>query len=182
MTDRLIRWLRVPPVVAALMLAAPQGRAELRAEYFWNDDPGVGRATALTLPDGGADGFRAASVPVTGMRDGLNMLGIRARNAGQWSVTHTAMVWSRPSSPADVEAAEYFWNDDPGVGAATPLSLPGGDGLRAATLDASGLAEGEHLLGLRVRGPAGWSVTHTARVLVRGSVPLLITGLEYFWG
>lgn len=262
MTDRLIRCLCVPPVVAALLLAAPQGRAELRAEFFWNDDPGVGRATALTLPDGDADGFRAASVPVTGMRDGLNILGIRARNAGQWSVTHSAMVWSRPSSPADVEAAEFFWNDDPGVGAATPMTLAGGEGLRAAsldasglaeglntlgvrvmsrgqwstthstavwnrgshdpsaitaaeyfwdddpgvgnataipaltgpddpsapgvprqaTLDASGLAEGEHLLGLRVRGALGWSVTHSARVTVRGDVPLLITGIEYFWG
>lgn len=169
--------------VAALLATAGTALAEIRGEYFWNDDPGVGRATTLTLPDGDADGYRHADIAASGMREGLNMLGVRVCNGKRWSVTQQAMVWYRPAGDPAVTAAEYYWNDDPGVGQATAIAAPAVDGAgqMQLALSATGMHEGLNMLGVRVKTGSRWSVTQQAMVWQRTAAPSTITAAEYFW-
>lgn len=177
------RWIKLLALTAILSAACSDALADMRGEYFWNDDPGVGRATALTLPDGDADGYRRADIATAGMHEGLNMLGVRVCNGKRWSVTQQAMVWYRPAGDPAVTAAEYYWNDDPGVGQATAIAAPAVDGAgqMQLALSATGMHEGLNMLGVRVKTGSRWSVTQQAMVWQRTAAPSTITAAEYFW-
>ena len=59
-----------------------------------------------------------------------------------------------------LSSAEYFWDDDPGFGRATPIALPEAEGeLTDDALVPDDLADGNHLFGLRLRSNVGWGPT-----------------------
>ncbi len=59
-----------------------------------------------------------------------------------------------------LSSAEYFWDDDPGFGRATPIVLPEAEGeLTDDALVPDDLADGNHLFGLRLRSNVGWGPT-----------------------
>ena len=66
------------------------GRRIVAAEYFLNDDPGAGQATALTMTAGSNDyakQIEEASIDLTALRAGTHRIGIRMKNsAGQWGL------------------------------------------------------------------------------------------------
>lgn len=155
----------------------------LHAEYFWNHDPGISNATSVTLSDADSGGFTSATLSADGMTDGLNRLGMRVRYCGHWSATHSFYVWKAPENSGAILAAEYFFDQDPGVGKATALSGLAGTGadFREVSIPVQAIEPGRHLFGLRVKGAGGWSATHTAVVNITDESALVITGLEYFW-
>jgi len=174
---------------AALLMALAPGivYAEMMdGEYFLNTDPGIGNGTAFQIDNGVSS--PEIRVDATGLRPGLNLLGIRVANRGHWSTTMLSYVWMpQEELPAAITAAEYYWDTDPGIGEATPLAELVGKTLDAnvfqvLTIPAANLTEGGHQLGIRVQTAAGWSNTHLGAVVVRNGVVELITGLEYFWG
>ncbi len=98
------------------------------AEYFWDTDPGEGNGTTLLAFDGNYDAalealrLDAATLPAVG----THTLGLRARDAvGDWGPVFRVVVEVMPGSvsfPAiAVTAAEYWFDIDPGPGAATPM-------------------------------------------------------------
>ena len=66
------------------------GRRIVSAEYFLNDDPGEGQATALTMTVSSNDyakQIEEASIDLTAQRAGTHRIGIRMKNsAGQWGL------------------------------------------------------------------------------------------------
>ena len=98
---------------------------------------------------------------------------------------------SEPMPPADLVAAEYFWDGvDPGVGEANPLPSP--TGLVAgmvADIPTEGLTPGGHVLHVRFqRADGAWGMTRRLQVSVWATEPtpaedpaLLVAG-EYWFG
>jgi hypothetical protein len=69
-----------------------------------------------------------------------------------------------------ITAGEWFWDTDPGVGKANPMTVTS-TGATSAKLDATagraGLAVGQHVLSVRARDAAGnWSAVRTVTVTV----------------
>lgn len=94
----------------------------------------------------------------------------------------TFPLWSY-SQLSDIVAAEYFFDTDPGIGAATALpAFTANSNLDVTFLAASsGLSEGMHILGIRVQDNTTiWSIPLFLPVYVLPNNPIL-TGAEYFF-
>ncbi|MFP4093847.1 MAG: Ig-like domain-containing protein [Cyclobacteriaceae bacterium] len=145
-------------LLAACLLHLPLYAQNLvSAEYFWDDDPGVGQGSPLNLDSENLSDF---SIPTTGLAPGLHFLHIRVKNdEGIWSlfVRRSVSVIKPSASAENFVAAEYFWNDDPGVGQGKALDLEN-ESLSNFNVSAEGLAPGIHFLHVRVKNDLGiWS-------------------------
>ena len=173
--------LKVAAVVVGLCctLLAPAQRID-RAEYFWDDDPGYGHATPLTITAGGTVSTDAAlTAPAA---PGNHLLGLRYHGTNGWSPTVLQNVTVRKAETATILNAEFFWDDDPGYGHGTALLLTPGASVTTETLVAlSPATPGNHLLGLRYQGTNGWSPTVVQTVTVRNAETASILNAEYFW-
>lgn len=176
-----LRLCRIAILLLPLLFGALPATGQVRGEYFWNFDPGIGRASRMT--DGGeAGGYHSFTIGATGLKPGMNMLGMRAFSGGRWTQTLYNFVMIEADPKATVWTGEYFWDKDPGVGKATPMpagTFSGGE--IAATLSAEGLDAGSHTLGLRVNAGGAWSQTHTYLVAVPSEPQAADWKAEYFW-
>lgn len=149
--------------------------AVLAAEYFFDGDPGVGKATALSgLAGTGAD-FREVSIPVQDIAPGRHLFGLRVKGAGGWSATQTTVVNITDESALVITGLEYFWDEDPGAGMATPVELSG-----ARTVDVIDVTVGfpeyeadEYTLSFRAKAGERWGAPYSVSFV---NVPL--TGLS----
>ena len=131
----------------------------VEAEYYVNNDPGIGNGTSISvsnLPD------LTFIFNYTGLGTGVHRIGVRTKdNNGVWSkdaywvfVNYQAPVHS---SIANVVAAEYYINSDPGKGNGTSISLAGLPDLSFA-FSHSELGYGVHRVGVRTKDGNGiWS-------------------------
>lgn len=162
-------------------------------EYFFDTDPGVGLATQITA-------FTAAnniSIPTeslnsSGLSTGFHVLGMRARTeGGSWGTTETRLVFIDQSdigALVNIDQIEYFFDVDPGVGAATQTTaFTGANSISLPTesLNSSGLSTGFHVLGMRARTEGGaWGTTETRLVYVDPSNVggiVNVDQIEYFF-
>lgn len=186
MIKRIFGWL-TPCKAALLALGAavmpPSLCADTRGEYFWNSDPGLGRALPVTF-SASEDGYGQGVIDASGLAEGINILGMRAYSGGRWSQTVTEILTVVPEAGTRSWRAEYFWDKDPGVGNAVALALPAAPGASPVDITAlaDGLATGEHIFGLRVSSGFGWSNTLTSIVRIMEDGSYEIVAAEYFWG
>ncbi|MDE7421025.1 MAG: Ig-like domain-containing protein [Muribaculaceae bacterium] len=152
-------------------------------EYFWNNDPGIGKATPVSLsaPDG--DNLMSMTLDTSHLKPGLNILGIRANSGSVLSSTRTYIINISPAGD-DKCVVEYFWDNDPGCGKATPIPEGAIDAgtLVEMEIPYNGLTPGAHTLGIRSLSSYGWSATYTNTVYVAGEKGPGCTYAEYFWG
>ncbi len=132
-----------------------------RVEYFFDTDPGLGKGQALSID---AEGKISTAIDISSLEEGLHMLAIRARSsAGKWSVAKLVPVSVLHSS--EVQAVEYYFDEDPGFGKGTALAFTkqGDAHVVNATIDVSALQAGLHTLSIRFQNSAGeWSIaSHT---------------------
>lgn len=157
-------------------------------EYFFDVDPGVGNGIII-------DGFAATNtvslvetLNASGLDLGFHVLGLRGKaEGGAWGLTETRLIFVDPSTSGgiiNVDQLEYFFDVDPGVGSATPINSfsPTASVSIVETLNASGLSQGFHLLGMRGRAVGGsWGMTEIRMVFVDQAGTIQdIVGLEYF--
>jgi hypothetical protein len=152
-------------------------------EWFIDDDPGFGAAARLPLAGASAD--RPFAVDVSGVNAGMHTLYVRGRNSSmQWGLTHSiAFVKASVSAETNITRLEYFIDDDPGVGAAIPVSVGTPDRNVTAHFTVSdALSEGLHTLYLRARNEEGnWSVVQRMDFLKAADAPVdSVEYLEYF--
>ncbi|MBO7050928.1 MAG: hypothetical protein J6W42_10035 [Bacteroidaceae bacterium] len=114
---------------------------------------------------------------------GMHTLGIRPYGGAGWGPTVTQHVVVT-SGALEIKTVEYFWDDDPGLGNATPLPIVSSNELNLDNIEfhTDGLSTGVHSLGLRARSNMGWAPT----VYLETYVPLryenaVVTNAEYFW-
>jgi len=141
-----------------------------QAEYFFDDDPGLGNGRSISLP--ALTDVASLTVPVdlTGLRDGVHRLYVRSKDeAGHWSLTST-FVFSNISvkeypvaeTAAPITEMEYFLDSDPGFGNGIPVTLPVTRDLSAhpVVINLAEAVPGIHQLYVRTRDEAGrWSLT-----------------------
>lgn len=176
-----LRLCRVVLFMIPLMLCALPLSGQTRGEYFWNSDPGIGRANRMTQ-DGETDGYHGFTIDASGLQPGMNMLGLRAYSGGRWTQTYYSLVMVDADPAATKWSGEYFWNSDPGIGKATPLTMDGAAGGQIVTeIPASELSAGANTLGLRVNSGGVWSQTHTYLVAVPAEPQAADWRAEYFW-
>ena len=134
-----------------------------RIEYFIDDDPGYGLATAVAFPIGAMDVDINTTIPLTDISPGMHNLYIRSQNVNsEWSFTQkkTIYVFDTPTGGNNnLSRLEYFIDDDPGYGAGTSLSLVSTQDSQADyNIDLSAIEPGIHNLYVRAQNNYGqWS-------------------------
>ena len=171
----------------------------LYAEYFWDDDPGFGKGSPITVTDGNALVLDNYEISTDALEAGSHIFGLRTYGTSGWSPTAlkevsvmkvtTDSIEARPSQ--SILFAEYFWDDDPGFGKGTPITVTDGNALVLDNYEIStdALEAGTHVFGLRTYGTSGWSPTALKEVSVmkvttdsiEARPPQSILYAEYFW-
>lgn len=177
------RWGLRGWLIATCMCCSAIASAQIQLEYYWDTDPGYGKAIALPVS---TDADETGTYQVTfeastaGLTVGLHKLGMRALSVEYWSPTIFGYVMVSKDIYAD--RIEYFWDADPGYGQATQVSIATGDDPTAVSFEVStaGLSEGVHMLSFRSYA-AGWSPTLSYLVRVESDELVLIDAIEYYW-
>jgi Putative metal-binding motif/Calx-beta domain len=161
-----------------------------RAEYFFDTDPGQGNGFAITnLSPADTVNF-TANIPLNALSPGFHILLMRVRNAnGTWSNSESRYFYilsNTTTNTANITAAEYFFDADPGAGhgTLTPVGTAGPTVNFTASIPAS-LSPGFHFLAIRTRDADGkWGFSET-RNFYLASPPAAdmpsITAAEYFY-
>ncbi|MEX2234630.1 MAG: gliding motility-associated C-terminal domain-containing protein, partial [Cyclobacteriaceae bacterium] len=158
-----------------------------RAEYFFDTDPGTGNGINVPVTPA-ATINQSVVIPVNSLSPGFHTLNFRARDdKGHWShfATRSFYILLQPPVSTQLVRAEYFFDNDPGAGSATPLPITaGGSQNNTFALDISSLTTGFHRLGIRYRDNLGqWShfPVRTFYVIPGNALPATtLTDLEYF--
>lgn len=164
------------------------------AEYFWDQDPGVGNATVLNCSDGFFNESveraiqNAIAIPPSA---GVHLFCIRFRDdVGDWGPVFKKVITNTPSTRMfKLTAAEYFWGvNDPGLGLATPLVAFDGaidEAVESVLTNASitGLS-GLQRFTIRLKDETGTWGANFKKVVKIGneSRNIQVTAGEYFWG
>lgn len=145
-------------------------------EYFYDSDPGHGKATPVS---GVTTGSNTLQLSTDGLQNGAHQLGLRCQDSrGLWSATMNRSVYVLNVRPTTPTVMEYFLDTDPGYGRGMQMSVSEGENRLA--LDLSGAAYGPHLLGLRSLDDSGnWSATMSRALYV--CEPRGLVALEYYF-
>ena len=156
------------------------------AEYFFNTDPGVGNGTPFSISSGN-DITTNLTIPTIGLNPGFNHLFIRHKNnLGKWSLyqSQTIFIKSNLAPTTQIYKGEYFFDTDPGVGNATPISITSGNDITVSfPINTTSLSHGFHALFFRTKDLAGkWSLYNDRIIYIVNSIPnhKLVYG-EYFF-
>jgi subtilase family serine protease len=149
----------------------PSGTPFDKLEYFFDNDPGAGNGTALGFQSAGATtGTFNGNVSTSGLAPGPHILFLRAKHKnGLWGMHAQQAIAVLPGTNS-IEAAEYFFDTDPGAGNGTALTVTGvtGGGNVSASIPTSGLKEGFHILYVRTKGVgSGWSLMEGKPIFVK---------------
>lgn len=147
------------------------------AEYFFNEDPGVGNGTALTVDSNSGELTQNFSISTSGLSEGFNSFYIRTLNdfeAGVWSLYGRELIYIKSFNfiGSEVTDAEYFIDSDPGIGNGTSIEFDD-PSLSIQSFvystSGSGLSQGVHVFYIRVRNEIGvWSLYDTALFTIDG--------------
>jgi hypothetical protein len=145
--------------------AAPLTNLE-KAEYFFDTDPGFGLANDIGIPSGTTISNQIFNIDVSTLSAGIHQLFIRTRDTnGKWSITNRSFLYKHaPAAPlTNLEKAEYFFDTDPGFGAANIIDIPSSTSISTQifNIDVNTLSAGIHQLFVRTRDANGkWSITN----------------------
>lgn len=154
--------------------AGPGALAPLvKAEYFFDTDPGLGNGTSLALTSSTniANFSTTIALNGTGLTNGFHNLYLRVQDAdGKWSLSNIGFfdnvavpLYPAAATVPGLSGAEYFIDNDPGPGNGTPIVLP--SITNAANINVLvnlvGLSAGVHRLFIRTRDAEGrWSLAN----------------------
>lgn len=131
-------------------------------EYYWDVDPGLGNGIEVSIAaDANID--QSFSISIDTLSPGLHSLYVRSRDMyNRWSLYTKKNIFIVKGSQAtpDIVALEYFYNEDPGFGNATPLPItPNANLDESFVIPLTGLIQGEYELYVRAQDAYGrWSL------------------------
>ncbi|NNC84286.1 MAG: T9SS type A sorting domain-containing protein [Flavobacteriales bacterium] len=144
------------------------------AEYTVDSEPGLGAGESVAVTTG-LEVEESFTVPTDGLEEGFHVVKVRVQNAeGNWSLSARRLfVVMDLTTPNEVLDLEYFIDEDPGLGNATPLSFtPGFEVDETLTIPLPvDIPEGDHILYIRLRNSADtWSLYGRQDFVVDNSV------------
>lgn len=144
------------------------------AEYFFDVDPGVGMGTALALNANTGTVKQEFLISVEGLANGFHNLYMRTQdeNGGWGTYKRQGFYIGDFNSGADIQAAEYFVDSDPGIGNGTALDFGNANSNQSFNATVSNtLADGEHIFYIRVKNSEGtWSIYDAMVFNVNGTL------------
>lgn len=164
-------------------------------EVFVDEDPGVGLGTPVKITEGTTID-QSYTLPLGGLDldEGFHTVSARVElSNGQWGFYETRLffIQSDPDDGSityDIAAAEYYFDEDPGVGNGIPLEgVVQGSVIDVTSIVPTALESGWHVIGIRSRNTIGqWGFTEVRPVYVDGNTITTgptpkITKLEYFY-
>ena len=183
------RWSQTDRFPFFILSLSGQSNSDIQeVEYFFNQDPGFGKALPIVFDIDNPVTITAA-LPLYGMPEGINALYIRTKDKfNAWSQTShfTFLVQRLPTGIfPEIQEVEYFFNEDPGPGNGNPVAFEiSNDITVAAGLSLDNLSEGVHTLFLRAKDSSGaWGVVSHFNFLVQ-PLPVQLKSriemMEYF--
>jgi hypothetical protein len=175
-------------LIALLLISkmAAIGQNVVQAEYFIDQDAGVGNNNLITLVNPSADGNYNLSINLTGLSIGYHKLYIRTKDSdGNWSFTTRRNIEITSSNVnKKITGGEYFFDTDPGFNAASAITVSPQDSVILQNFNTvtNGLPVGYHKLYIRLKDIDGnWSLTARRNVEVINTAVYVIAGAEYFF-
>ncbi|WP_299059171.1 RHS repeat-associated core domain-containing protein [uncultured Polaribacter sp.] len=134
-----------------------------RLEYFWDTDPGFGKAIPLTISSQTGTIENNFLVSLKNLSVGVHSLYIRAKDQfGKWSLQTKRNVYvvKGDGTLPDITEVEYYFDTDPGFGAGTSLPLTANNTIdKDYIIPLNNLTGGEHQLYIRAKDEFGkWSL------------------------
>ena len=142
------------------------------AEYFIDTDPGIGNGIALNVGTNDTTVNLVASISTASLNPGFHFLAIKAKDqTGKWGLMEIRGFYLTGSinNLSDIVAAEYFYDDDPGIGNGIPFTIPASDTnfLDSLIFPLENLPIGDHSITLRLKNNDGqWSLQETRKFKV----------------
>jgi gliding motility-associated-like protein len=160
----------------------------LKAEYFFDTDPGNGNGTPITFTPTGGTAVFTTSIPTTSLSAGFHHLAIRVKETGGlWSeFEHRGFyITSSTANVPNLVSAEYFIDSDPGQGAGTSIPVTAGANTNfVVSIPTTSLTPGFHFLAIRTKGVDGrWGLFEGRGFYITTSTTNVtnISAAEYFF-
>jgi hypothetical protein len=154
-----------------------------RIEYFFDQDPGYGKATAVSFTTNTVVSNVNVAADLTTLTSGVHVLYVRSLDAqGNWSqIASQAFVKFGSAVQGNITYIEYFFDNDPGFG--NGVSVPFTPSITVAGLnivaDITPLSVGGHRLFARSRDVTGsWSLVANRNFTKTGPPSIVINGLN----
>ncbi len=163
-----------------------------KLEYFFDNDPGYGAGTNVSITPGTSITDQSVTVPLTSGSDGFHTITFRAQDAnGNWSHAFNRPFYKLPASTGaaapNITKLEYFVDNDPGYGAGTNVTITPGTSIVDLNVNAAltSLADGFHIITFRAQNASdNWSHAFNRPFYKlpasTGATAPNITKLEYF--
>lgn len=179
-----------------MCMCTVSGTAQLNVmEYFFDQDPGAGNGTLLqnTISNSGLNYdllSYTGSIQIPAYLDpGMHTLCIRSgayvNGVLVWGGYETKLFKVRPSDGNSIIAAEYFIDQDPGIGNGVSINLsPTVDSADySGAISTTGLSTGKHTVSVRTKNKNGrWSLYQTRDIqIINNNSGSGIVQLEYFF-
>ncbi len=165
-------WLFYKPYGASgVPILAPPANIT-RIEYYVDNDPGPGQATAMTITPGTQFQDLVISIDPAAVREGVHRLYVRAQDANNaWSMVNTWLFYKpygtdgipTVTPPSNLVYIEYYVDTDPGVGKGTAVAFSPGTNIAdlVVPVNINALTYASHILYLRARDANGnWSLVN----------------------
>ncbi|MEZ5047640.1 MAG: hypothetical protein R2831_11690 [Chitinophagaceae bacterium] len=163
---------------------ASSGNNFIKAEYFFDTDPGIENGISILL-NGNPDSVDfSGNISTNGLEPGAHMLHIRVQSAtGFWSIYESKKIFINNSNGSNIVEAEYFFDTDPGIGNGVSISISGNadSSILIGNVNTTGLSYGEHLLYIRTKSILGeWSHYEKQKIKIESNGNL-VEKVEYFF-
>ena len=159
-----------------------------KAEYFFDTDPGIGNGTIIPFTITSGDVTFTTNIPTTALSQGFHQLAIRVKeNGGVWSQFESRgfYITASTADAANIVAAEYFFDTDPGIRSGTPIPVtPGATTNFTVSIPTTSLPSGFHFLAIRTKGSDGmWGLFEGRGFYITSSTSDApdISAAEYFF-
>ncbi len=142
------------------------------AEYFLDEDPGKGNGTEIPITSSPNIGGINLNIDISECSKGFHKLYVRAKDAnGKWSFTNFKSFYkeSIPAANLNIVKAEYFFNEDPGLGNGFELPIVASTNIQNYTFVAEiiDLPVGENTVFVRAMDQNGhWSLTNIQNIII----------------
>lgn len=168
-------WLALMAILVATVAGAQSTISVTAAEYFFDTDPGYGKATVI---NNAVEGEQTLDIPTSALSVGAHILCIRSLGSnGVWSSTMTKPIYVMHTGN-NTYSVEYFFDNDPGYGKGNVLIIAGSQDV-TIDIDTKDVTPGAHMLYLRSQDTNGnWSSVMAHPFYVFTILP--VAALEYY--
>ena len=168
-------WLALMAILVATAAGGQSTISVTAAEYFFDTDPGYGKATVI---NNAVEGEQTLDISTSALSVGAHILCMRSLGSnGVWSSTMTKPIYVMHTGN-NTYSVEYFFDNDPGYGKGNVLIIAGSQDV-TIDIDTKDVTPGAHMLYLRSQDTNGnWSSVMAHPLYVFTILP--VAALEYY--